>query len=49
MKKMDSLMKKQLELSFPSAVEYIIMTLISMVDTFAISSLGSIVILVILP
>lgn len=44
MKKMDSLMKKQLELSFPSAVEYIIMTLISMVDTFAISSLGSIVI-----
>lgn len=44
MKKMDSLMKKQLELSFPSAVEYIIITLISMVDTFAISSLGSTVI-----
>ena len=44
MKKMDSLMKQQLELSFPSAVEYIIMTLISMVDTFAISSLGSTVI-----
>lgn len=44
MKKMDSLMKQQLELSFPSAVEYIIMALISMVDTFAISSLGSTVI-----
>ncbi len=34
-------MKKQLELSLPSAIECIIMTLISMVDTFAISYLGS--------
>ena len=41
MKKLDEKMKQQLELSLPSAIECIIMTLISMVDTFAISYLGS--------
>lgn len=41
MKKLDKKMKQQLELSLPSAIECIIMTLISMVDTFAISYLGS--------
>ena len=41
MKKIDSRMKQQLDLSIPSAIECIIMTLISMVDTFAISYLGS--------
>lgn len=37
-------MKQQINLSMPSAIECIIMTLISMVDTFAISCLGSTVI-----
>lgn len=37
-------MKQQLNLSLPSAIEFIIITLISMVDTFAISYLGSTVI-----
>lgn len=37
-------LKEQLNLSIPSAIECIIMTLISMVDTFAISCLGSTVI-----
>lgn len=41
---MEKNMKQQLELSLPSAIEYIIITLISMVDTFAISCLGSTVI-----
>lgn len=36
--------KQQLELSLPSAIECMIMTLISVVDTFAISYLGSTVI-----
>lgn len=44
MKKIDKNMKQQLDLSVPSAVECIIMTLISMVDTFAISCLGSTII-----
>ena len=35
------IMKKQLDLSVPSAFDYIITTLISMVDVFAISFLGS--------
>lgn len=35
------IMKKQLDLSIPSAFDYIITTLISMVDVFAISFLGS--------
>lgn len=34
-------LKQQLNLSMPSAIECIIITLISMVDTFAISCLGS--------
>lgn len=41
MEKYRESMKKQLNLSVPSAIECITMTLISMVDTFAISSLGS--------
>lgn len=41
MKKIDSKMKQQLDLSIPSAIECIIMTLISMVDTCSISYLGS--------
>lgn len=41
---MNSRIKEQLNLSMPSAIECIIMTLISMVDTFAISYLGSTVI-----
>lgn len=44
MKHIEENMKKQLELSIPSAIECIIVTLISMVDTFAISCLGSTVI-----
>ncbi len=44
MKKIEKNMKQQLDLSVPSAVEFIIITLISMVDTFAISCLGSTVI-----
>lgn len=44
MKNIEKNIKQQLDLSLPSAVECIIMTLISMVDTFAISSLGSTVI-----
>ncbi len=44
MKSMENNMKQQLNLSVPSAIECIIMTLISMVDTFAISYLGSTVI-----
>lgn len=41
MKRLSKEMKWQWSLSFPSAMEYIIMTLISIVDTFAISYLGS--------
>lgn len=44
MKRVEENMKRQLELSIPSAIECIIVTLISMVDTFAISCLGSTVI-----
>ena len=44
MKNGESDMKQQINLSMPSAIECIIMTLISMVDTFAISCLGSTVI-----
>lgn len=41
---MKNKMKQQLELSLPSAIECMVMTLISVVDTFAISYLGSTVI-----
>lgn len=41
MKIMETNVKEQLNLSLPSAIECIIITLISMVDTFAISSFGS--------
>lgn len=41
MNKEKEIMKKQLDLSVPSAFDYIITTLISMVDVFAISFLGS--------
>ncbi len=41
MRKRKELMKQQLKLSIPSAFDYIIITLISMVDVFAISCLGS--------
>lgn len=44
MKTMNGVMKKQLDLSIPSAIESIIVNLISIVDTFAISYLGSIAI-----
>lgn len=44
MKNIEKNMKQQLNLSVPSAIECIIMILISMVDTFAISCLGSTVI-----
>lgn len=44
MKHIEKNMKYQLDLSIPSAIECIIITLISMVDTFAISCLGSTVI-----
>lgn len=44
MKNIEKNMKQQLNLSMPSAIECIIMILISMVDTFAISCLGSTVI-----
>lgn len=41
MNKEKEIMKRQLDLSVPSAFDYIITTLISMVDVFAISFLGS--------
>lgn len=44
MKYIEKNMKQQLQLSVPSAIEFIVITLISMVDTFAISCLGSTVI-----
>lgn len=44
MKHIEKDMKRQLDLSVPSAIECIVVTLISMVDTFAISCLGSTVI-----
>lgn len=37
----DKMLKEQLNLSIPSAFEYVIVTLISMVDVFFLSSLGS--------
>lgn len=40
MKNLNINIKQQLNLSIPSAIECIIMTLISMVDTFAITCLG---------
>lgn len=44
MKHIEKDMERQLDLSVPSAIECIVVTLISMVDTFAISCLGSTVI-----
>lgn len=41
MNKEREIMKRQLNLSIPSAFDYIVTTLISMVDVFAISFLGS--------
>ena len=41
MNKEKEIMKRQLDLSVPSAFDYIITTLLSMVDVFAISFLGS--------
>ena len=41
MNKEKEIMKRQLDLSVPSALDYIVTTLISMVDVFAISFLGS--------
>ena len=38
----DKMLKEQLNLSIPSAFEYVVVTLISMVDVFFLSTLGSI-------